>query len=491
LLLTAPVVFAVSLGKFYKLPNGNMMTAKLIVNANDMAASPETAQLYSGEAKIVEDGTRKGDNVMILETLESTPRRIAVSPQDQAPSPTQKSGGAFEVCTKDECPPLEKKTERPKILDCLDEPDNEIPDLPTGPAPGTAPPVSAPPYTHIADYADDSDRLDLVRGTQQIVQNYEDHASEDLRTLSDAYRNLPPERRRDALDRAAEELRRQNRVFDQADRSSMLPGERLRFRNNLSNALDKAEAARKGGTLESLPSMQALASGAKPSGVTPDALTDRMVLLNALSPEERARMLKQLHLVETPTLTGKNGKAEKITVPHNGYWLGGSRTGTDCSGLASQSLPAEVRKLRFTTLDFRTLYQLARTGRYLPPPKYDSDRLATLKELSHDFEAVQPHLGEDLKPFDLLVYRIGSEPIGHVFIVENYDRKTLEAQVLEASQSHGGLRSRHFNLSMDPRNDPHRTVRPGLFALRLKKEAIARKCSLARNQSPLKKGSGS
>jgi hypothetical protein len=444
---------------------------KNVPAGGDLTETPETRNLVNGLFRRESDLTSQGDRGIIYRSTTSPSQVIVVSPEYES-SPAQTSGGRSAASDL-----ASKKT-------CIDEEDAVIPELPEPASTSAprAPSLNPANYVRIADLAEDSERISLVDGARQLVQNYQNHADEDLRTLTGEFQNLPPEQWQRAYERAAEELRRQYDTFDNADRSSMLPGERLRFRNALSNAIDKAEAAAKSGRTDALPSLQAAAGREKVSGLTADALSDRMVLLAALPSAERKRILSRLRLVETPVLNLKNGKKSSFAIPHNGYWLGGSKTGTDCSGFASESLPAEVRKLRFTTLDFRTIFQLARTGRFSPPPRYEPDRLATLKEISKNFEAVQPHLGESLKPFDLLVYRLGAEPSGHVFIVEKYDPNSLDAQVLEASQSYGGLRSRSFNLSLDPRDAPHRILRPGIFALRLKRDAVLRRCSLSRKE---------
>jgi hypothetical protein len=355
-----------------------------------------------------------------------------------------------------------------------------------------------------------------VSDTQNIAREFESRAAEDLRILTNEFRKLPIAEKREGIARAAQTLRKQQEHFDQADRSTMKPGERLRFRNLLSTASDKAQQALSVEAFESAipslaqqslptPSSAALSANstqaasisapvaplAQTQAVSPDALTDRMVLLNALPTAKRQQILKTLKLVETPSLKLKSGETVQIAVPHNGYWLGGSKTGTDCSGLASAALPADVRKLRFTTLDFRALYQISRTGKYTPPPEFEAERLETLTDLSKQFQAIQLQLGDPLKPFDLLVYRLADEPTGHVFIVEKYDPVQMEAQVIEASQSYGGIRSRSFNLSAEPFDAPRRYLRPGLFALRLSNESIARRCILAKKSgspSPSKSG---
>ena len=447
-----------------------------VPSGSDLTATPESPTLLNGSWRREWDLTALGDRGVVYRSVADPAQSVVIPPEYEtafAPPPSL---------------PVKKSVAPDSSKVCLSQSEGEIPELPESgtPAESSPPTPPLPNYREIADHAEDADRSLLLEGAREIVLRYQEDADEDVRTLTTAFRELSPTERQAAFHRAADELRRQAADFEQADRSTMLPGERIRFRNSLANALDKAEAATRSEIPDALPSLQPQAATSKSAGVTPDALTDRMVLLNAFAPEQREKLLSRLRLVETPTLTLKNGKKSRFAIPHNGYWLGGSRTGTDCSGLASEALPAEVRQLRFTTLDFRTIYQLARKGRYTPPPRYDEERLGRLREVAANFEAVQPHLGETLKPFDLLVYRLGAEPIGHVFIVEKFDPKTLDAQVLEASQSYGGLRSRSFNLSLDPRDAPHRILRPGLFALRLKKEAVARKCALEHRSQPKK-----
>ncbi len=474
-------------------PLGNNWFAVRNVPAGRLESAPGRGIQLNGKYRM-EDLTSSGDRALKLTSLSNPSESYIVAPEYASGSPSaHTSGSAAAVSGAASSTPSSAAVPSPRpTLICAPEDPQALPELPEG----TPPPANQPTsvlqpvrYSDIADRDDETARINLVDGARQIVRRYQNHADEDLRTLVNTFSALPEDQQREGLERSVEQLRRQSQTFEQANRSSMLPGERIRFRNDLANALDKAEAALSQGASRALPSLEAAARSSKlPSGTSGDALTDRMVLLNALPEQEREKALARLHLVETPTLSMKDGSKEKITIPHNGYWLGGSKTGTDCSGFASQSLPAEVRQMRFTTLDFRTLYQLARTGGYRPPPRYEAARLKRLERLAEDFEPVQPHLGEKLKPFDLLVYRIGAEPIGHVFIVEKYDSEKLEAGVLEASQSHGGLRSRTFNLSLDPIDSPNRVLRPGIFGLRLKREAISRKCSL---QKRAQKGSSS
>src|SRR5690606_23601173 len=89
---------------------------------------------------------------------------------------------------------------------------------------------------------------------------------------------------------------------------------------------------------------------------TNDGLVNRLVMFNGLAPGKKLALEKKLKMLEQTRLTLPNGDVRIIPILHNGYILGGGRTGLDCSSFVSAVLPPEVRKGAFTTLDFRQMW---------------------------------------------------------------------------------------------------------------------------------------
>ncbi|MBI3535839.1 MAG: hypothetical protein HY072_10195 [Deltaproteobacteria bacterium] len=205
-----------------------------------------------------------------------------------------------------------------------------------------------------------------------------------------------------------------------------------------------------------------------PSLLKSENLVNRLILFHGLPKQEQDLLLKKLKLVEFLDLVLENGTKKKISLLHNGYFLGGGLTGTDCSLLASSALPVEMRKGKFTSLDFRAMWIYRRKGVLPMPPRYKKDRAELIKKVSKAFVPINVYAGEKPMVGDLLVYRLPWETSGHVFVVKSYDPKFLTAEVIEASQSAGTIRERVFALSTDPIEEKNRIIRAGLFNLRLK-----------------------
>jgi len=301
-------------------------------------------------------------------------------------------------------------------------------------------------------------RTGVVTRARDLVQRYQNNIQSDQRVLSQSFSALTAEQKKEGLLRASKSLAARAKTLESSRVDGMLAGDKMRFVKQLQNASDLA------GLRAQAPATSARLGSSSPDSA--DSAIERQVLLEALPKNVQSKVIHELKLVERPRTLGSS-----LPVPlvHNGYWLGGAKSGTDCSGFLTQSLPEELRELRLTTLDLKALQELVNTGEFNPPPKYDPERLGKLKKMAPKLEAVDIDQGQALSPGDMLVYRLLEEPIGHVFVVEHYVPQLMRATVYEASQSYGGLRSRDFDLSVDPYDAPKRFLRPGRFGPRIKK----------------------
>jgi hypothetical protein len=320
-------------------------------------------------------------------------------------------------------------------------------------------------------------------------------AGDDQRALSNTYRNIPVEELGGYMQRAQNALSDTINVLSQA-KGGLDPGENARFLNYHQNALDKSmlaldalkddqERANSFGSQSPFAGFAGIADahplarsaalseifGAKMptrNATTPDALVDRLLMFNGLPAPMQAAALANLRLAEQTRFTMPNGKTQTLAILHNGYIFGGGATALDCSSFVSSILPADARKGRFTTLDFRTIWMYRRNGKFPTQPQYTPTRAKEIRGVAEGFLAVDPALGENAKTGDLLVYRLLEETAGHIFIIRSYNPVTMVAEVIEAAQSAGTLREREFPLSADPLDAPQRFVKPGLMVLRLR-----------------------
>lgn len=354
---------------------------------------------------------------------------------------------------------------------------------------------------------------ELVRDALETGARMRNAATRDAETIADAYRDVPAAKLPEYFQRASQELTKAANTLAEAKGGQLLPAERTRFRNLLLNAADKASAAEQA-VREDLGPNRSLSSETKPpeqganpiaktasladlfgqrlpvsdptavpnarepasdkrpiSAVSTDAQVDRLALFYGLPPGQREAIMSQLNLVENPSLTLRDGRKVQVPLLHNGYILGAGKTAVDCSSFVSALLDVDARKTRFTTLDFRSMW-LYRMQGYMPrPPKYTPPRDEVVRQASLGFQAVDIYRGGTLLPGDLLLYSVPTEPIGHVFIIKDYQPTTMMAQVIEAAQSAGTIRERDFSLTLHPPDAPKRWVRPGLFVLRLKPDS--------------------
>ncbi len=359
--------------------------------------------------------------------------------------------------------------------------------------------LSTDPSGLIRSTASDSEKAARELSHQELLNSIlsarkalYDAIQDDDKTTSEPYRKLPFTALGDFLIRAKENLEDLSQILSHT-KGGIDSSEKLRFGNLAELARDKSLLGL--GAFQGEMNRQSLIGAtsalngllappeANPLARTPELseifgnpgsilnsenLVNRLVLFNGLSPRDKAELLKRIKLSETMDLTLEDGKKRKINLLHNGYYLGGGTTGTDCSQLASSALPVEIRKGRFTTLDLRAMWIYRRKGVLPIPPKYKKERAEFVKKTSQAFIPINVYENEKLSAGDLLVYRLPWETTGHVFIVRTYDPKSLSAEVLEASQSAGTIRERTFALSTDPLNEPTRILRSGLFGLRLK-----------------------
>jgi hypothetical protein len=351
--------------------------------------------------------------------------------------------------------------------------------------------------------------IELVQAASAARDSVVMAANQDQGVLSSNYENLPLASFGERLSRARNQMENFARSLEAATDGSMDRGERARFRNLLFNAAGKAEAgiaaigeeqARKQAFDDSSPFGSLFARSLAPSdklkalgqflGVEPnrtpaqtggvadalsapaassnEGLMNRLLLLNGLPLAERAAAFRNMKLANTVTLQLPDGGRREIPLLHNGYIFGGDGSATDCSSFVSSILPTDIRKGRFTTLDFRTMWVYLRTESFPALPRYKPERAKLVRQVADGFRPINLHLGDRLAIGDLLVYRMPDVADGHVFIVKSYNHATLTAEVIEASQSAGTIRDRTFNLSVDHPDDPDRAIRPGIFALRLK-----------------------
>ena len=103
----------------------------------------------------------------------------------------------------------------------------------------------------------------------------------------------------------------------------------------------------------------------------------------------------------------------------------------------SSALPADVRKGRFTTLDFHAMWVYRRYGTLPKPPIYTKERSELVTETAMAFSALNLYQGDAPGPGDLIVFRSPLEEIGHVFVVRNYDGRTRVVRVIEAAARTG------------------------------------------------------
>jgi hypothetical protein len=168
--------------------------------------------------------------------------------------------------------------------------------------------------------------------------------------------------------------------------------------------------------------------------------------------------------------------------------------GNSCAGLIGITLRDQIRNAKLTANDLDALHEFVRTGRREELQGVMSFKISTLTALAGQLKAVQIAMGEPLMPGDLLIHRHLIDEDGEAWIVHDYDMFYKSARVInpfgvgipEGGSGGGIARLKTFNLLEDTHGvsefganlSPAR-LKDGVFALRLKREALAEDCSTA------------
>jgi hypothetical protein len=355
-----------------------------------------------------------------------------------------------------------------------------------------------------SDLGDIATGNELIEAAKQSRLTIQRSAESDNQTLAEPLRKLSVDELQSALAQAKTKINQDVDVISGASSTSLESSDRARFLNYIRNAQDKVDLAldaihddksrenqlganspftgvfgmKDGNPLAKLASLADIFGSKLPTSAaatTQDSLTNRMVMLSALPPQDRAQVLPHLKLVERLKLTLPDGTKTEMPLLHNGYVLGGGETSVDCSSLVSALLPADVRKGRLTTIDLKSIAVLLRTGKLPKGVNYKPAREKMIKEMAWAFISRDIYHGENPITGDLLLYRT-EEPDGHVMIVQSYNPFTKRAEIIEAAQSAGTIRERVVDLSLDPMTWKDRIFIPGLWVLRLK-SASTRACT--------------
>ena len=349
---------------------------------------------------------------------------------------------------------------------------------------------------HVA-MADTVQHMELINAADSSKQAIEEANTSDNGVASKYYQDLPLPVYSEYLNRASNNLNQTVNVLSQAAQKDET-GEITRFRNLYMNARDKAEIGSQiaqedmkkaeanpftafgpilspAGALAKTASLNDVfnafdtaAKTAKPTS-SQDNLTNRILMLAGLPPDQQAQAMRQLRLAEPIRLTLPDGKYKSMTVLHNGYVWGGGKTGVDCSSFVSSLLPGNGSNSKYTTFDFWAMWFFLEKGRIPKPPfSFKGKREAEIRQASRAFTPVNLYNGEPLTVGDILVFRLASVAHGHIFIVRSYDDVTKTAHVIEAAQSKGTIVERQLPLSFELPSTKERVIRPGLWGLRLK-----------------------
>ncbi|MCC7440426.1 MAG: hypothetical protein IT285_02265 [Bdellovibrionales bacterium] len=343
----------------------------------------------------------------------------------------------------------------------------------------------------LSDRARGSELLEAALTRRRAIQRA---AEEDHDALAKPYERLEAGTLARYMDSARNRLERAANVLDTVGLDGAAAVETGRFRNYHLNARDRADAAsrllgeemqrsdlesrsllslfggngpRQGNLERELADL--LGTGSDASAATShEGLVGRLLRLNGLPDAQRRALLSQLRLVENRKLGLKNGETVEINLVHNGYVFGGGKSAVDCSSFVSSVLPPEVRKGALTTTDFRAMWIYAKSGRFPAPPKYEAKRATLVQKVSTAFDPIDIYQGESLSPGDILVFRLPWTTSGHIYIVRDFNPRTLQVQAVDASQTASTVREINFNLSLTPLKYKIRRPRAGFLALRLK-----------------------
>ena len=202
-----------------------------------------------------------------------------------------------------------------------------------------------------------------------------------------------------------------------------------------------------------------------PAGTDP-AQAQSLLQFAGLTKDQQQALQPKLPFAEQVKL--KEAKAAPITILHSGYLLGNSMTGVDCSRWISSLISTN----RLTTHDLRAIWLYLVEGKFPATPVYTPKQQSQLKRMASLLMPINVYTGDLPASGDLLVYRISQEQYGHVVMVKSFDFYSYLTWVLEAAQNAKGLQEREFPLSMDPPAAEERFIRPGLYVLRPKPDAL-------------------
>lgn len=444
-------------------------------------------------AKVSRETGQSGDVCGHVETAEDiTPVLAALPPHPAAPATTPGNPASTAVGALEPVTPPTTTVALP---------------TPVTPTQGVEPAVGTVPVQNPANPFDETLNTanaaansavgnDLVNNSIQAGSRVERDATDDYVTLALPYRNATVPQIKERLVRSRESLSQDVQALTEA-RGGLIPAERARFTKLFTNAKDKTEFGihaieedeQREKTLgaispfKSVLSPQAIANPLAKSAALADifgtelppgkatavdTLVNKLVMMGGLTQPEKKQARKVLHFAESPVLALPSGRSYPLTIVHNGYILGGGKTGIDCSSFVSSVLPAEIRKSQFTTLDFATMWNYLQKGKIAKPPIYEKKRQELIQKTAGAFIPINLYRGHLLRAGDLLVYRLPWEATGHIFIIRDYNDPNKLAKTVEFASSQSSYTEREFPVSLDPPTRAERRIRPGLMVLRLK-----------------------
>jgi len=459
----------------FKNANGDLVSFSSVEAKDNKALQSVSNTAGCSSSKNCSGGT-------LMQYCPATPEPIQPS---SPPAPTDPVKP--DVPTKPDTPPTNPDTPPAK------------PDTGTGAGPGPALPEHEPTtndstfINNTYQTVQDTARLELVDAALQRKEAIQQAIHSDDNTLNRYYDSMQPQQIQQALARAEKGVEHDLSALSAA-RDPASSGDYGRFALAYQNALDKIkiskqalqdemqnpatlQAASAGLTskngLAQTPSLAQVFSNYDPETnqmrpISPqDEMINRIVMLNGLTPSQRREALSELKLAEPLKLKESDG-TQTVIVPHNGYVFGAGKTGADCSSFVNSLLPGGLQLTRFTTLDFAAMWYLLVDGKIPKPPTMKPGRQKIVSQAAKAFIPVNLYKDQPLAIGDLLIFRLPWLPIGHVFIVRDYNAKTKVARVIDASQTAGTIIERDFALSAYPLDAPKRYTKAGLMGLRLK-----------------------
>lgn len=326
--------------------------------------------------------------------------------------------------------------------------------------------------------------------TQSGVLNYrkqlQEMANQDQKLLNEYYKNLTLPQLQGAFDRASGFLDQYAKYFEQAKpvEENLSGPELMNLRNTFSNARDKAQAGKElaldpegrvlkspGNPLAKTDKLSELFSDHQLTPLSPDAMIDRLIMLNGMIESERVAMLARLRLAEQQFLQMNDGSLKKIALLHNGERQDVSHQNVECYKMLSAMISPEVRKLKFTAQDFYSMWLLQRSGKMPSPPLWSKKRAQIIRTVAKGFIPINPYLGEPMRPGDLLVYHVPGRTNGQVYMIKEYSPQTMMAQLYVTHPSTAQIRVINVPLTVDANPatpKKQNLLHHGFFPMRLK-----------------------